>query len=440
MICIRLALCCLALLSGSFLQAQSNWPAFRGGAAAGTSDANGLPSSWSTTQNIVWKADVPGRGWSSPIVWGDRIFLTSFVSDSDAEVPKMGHYLQNIKPPTGASRWMVYCFDFNSGKLLWQKVAHEGTQDMVRHIKNSYASETPVTDGERVYVYFGNLGVFCYDLDGKELWTKKWPVAKTMGNWGTGSSPALHQDRLIIQNDNEGKSFLVALDTKSGKELWQVERKEGTIWATPFIWQNEKRTEIVTMGKIVRSYDLNGKQLWEMKGMTSPLIIPTPFARHDLLYLGAGYSGTKPVFAIRPGAVGNISLVGTAESSDQVAWFRKGASTYHPSPVVWRDYFYNMDDHGGLLTCLEAKTGKPIYERQKVGGFYTASLWAYEDKVFGLQEDGTTVVLQAGAEFRVLGKNRLEEFSMATPAIARQSLFIRTLTKLYRIEDMAKSK
>lgn len=168
--------------------------------------------------------------------------------------------------------------------------------------------------------------------------------------------------------------------------------------------------------------------------MTSPLIIPTPFARHNLLYVGAGYSGTKPVFAIRPGASGDISL-GDAESSDQVAWMRKGASTYHPSPVIWGDYFYNMDDHGGLLTCPDARTGKPVYERKRIGGYYTASLWAYEDKIFALQEDGTTVVLQAGPEPKVLRKNSLDEFTLATPAIARKSLIVRTLTKLYRIEQ-----
>jgi outer membrane protein assembly factor BamB len=412
---------------------EQNWPAFRGGAAAGTSETKGLPSTWSSTKNVVWKADVPGRGWSSPVVWGDRVFLTSFVSEADRQAPKMGHYLKQAKPPAGKCRWMVYCFDFRTGKILWEKAAHEAPQELELHIKNSYASETPITDGKRLYAYFGNLGVFCYDLDGNQLWSKKFPAVKTMGNWGTGASPALHQDRLIIQNDNESKSFLTALDAKTGNELWRVERREGTIYATPFIWQHDKRTEIVTMGKIVRSYDLDGEQLWEMKGMTSPLIIPAPFARHDLLYVGAGYSGTKPVFAIKPGGSGDIS------GSAFVAWTRNNASTYHPSPVVWGDYFYNMDDHGGFFTCLEARTGKPVYERQRVGGFYTASLWAYEDKVFALQEDGTAVVLQAGREFKVLGKNNLDEFTMATPAIASRSLLIRTLTRLYRIEDGAKT-
>jgi outer membrane protein assembly factor BamB len=430
---ILIASCLLMHGYGSAL-AQTNWPAFRGGAAAGTSAEKGLPDTWSTTQNVVWKAEVPGRGWSSPIVWGDRIFITSFISETRAPVPNMGHYLQQIKPPTGTCRWTVYCFDFKTGKMLWEKVAQEGPQSIERHIKNSYASETPVTDGKQLYAYFGNVGVFCYNLDGKELWSKKWPAATTSHNWGTGSSPALYKERLIIQNDNEEKSFLVALDTRTGNELWRVERKEGTIWATPFIWEHEQRTEIVTSGKVIRSYDLDGKQLWQMGGMTSPLIIPTPFARHNLLYVGAGYSGTKPVFAIRPGASGDISL-GAAESSDQVAWMRKGASTYHPSPVVWGDYFYNMDDHGGLFTCLDARTGKPIYERRRIGGFYTASLWAYEDKIFALQEDGTTVALQAGPDLKVLRKNSLDEFTMATPAIARKSLIVRTLTKLYRIEQ-----
>jgi outer membrane protein assembly factor BamB len=418
-----------------------NWPQFRGGPAAGVAEQSGLPDSWSTSKNVVWKMDIPGRGWSCPIVWGDKVFITSVTRDGNAEPPKKGLYMggERSKPPADTHHWKVFCIDFNTGKLLWEKQVHEGKPQGNVHIKNTYASETPVTDGECVYAYFGNLGVFCLDMDGKELWNKKWPTFKTVFSWGPAASPVLYKDRLIIVNDNEEKSFLVALDKTTGKEIWKVAREEPTNWATPFVWENEKRTEIVTPGrKKIRSYDLDGKPLWELGGM-SQIVIPTPFSRFGLLYISSGYvldNKNRPIYAIRPGATGDISLKEGETRNAYIAWYRKFGGPYNPTPIIYGDYLYVLYDRG-MVGCFDAKTGKEIYKERIHPGAsaFTVSPWAYDGKLFCLSEDGDTFVIQAGPEFKVLGKNSLDEMCMASPAISRKSLLIRTLSKLYRIED-----
>jgi outer membrane protein assembly factor BamB len=295
-----------------------------------------------------------------------------------------------------------------------------------------------VTDGERVYAYFGTVGLFCFDMDGNEVWAKKMKSYKTANGWGTAASPVLYKGRLYIQNDNQEASFLLALDAKTGKEIWKVDREEKSNWATPFVWENEKRTEIVTAGKNrVRSYDLDGKLLWELKGMSS-IVIPTPFARHGLLFISSGYvmDMMRPAYAIRPGAKGDISLKPEETSNEFIAWYNKQIAPYNPTPIVVGDYLYILLDRGALA-CYDARTGKMIYDKQRLSpnaSAFTASPWSYDGKIFCLSEDGDTFVVQAGPEFKVLRKNSLEEMCMATPAIANGSLFIRTATKIYRIE------
>jgi outer membrane protein assembly factor BamB len=432
----------LAVLLGSLwcssTLAADNWPQFRG-PAAGVSEGDNLPDRWSTTTNVVWKSEVPGRGWSSPVVWGDKVFLTSVVTDGKFEDPKKGLYFggERRQPSTDLHHWMVWCFDFQTGKKLWEKEAHQATPPSTVHLKNTYASETPVTDGERLYAYFGNVGLFCYDLDGKELWSETWGSFKTRFGWGTAASPAYHQGRIFIVNDNEEKSFLVALDAKTGKQLWRVERDEKSNWATPFVWENERRTELVTSGtNRVRSCDLDGKLLWELGGLSS-ITIPTPFARHGLLYVCSGYvlDPKKPVFAIRPGAEGDLTAEG-ADGTKHLAWHLKSAGPYNPSPLVYGDYLYVLYDLG-LLSCYDARNGQALYEKARLGGQFTASPWGYGGKVFCLNEDGDTYVIEAGPTFKELRTNSLDEMCLATPAAVRNSLLVRTLTKLYRIEDGA---
>jgi outer membrane protein assembly factor BamB len=300
-----------------------------------------------------------------------------------------------------------------------------------------------VTDGERLYAYFGNLGLFCFDLHGKPLWSKKWGSFKTRLGWGTAASPVLHKGRVFIVNDNEEKSFLAALDAKTGDEVWRVDRQETSNWATPFIWENPQRTEIVTCGSgRVRSYDLDGKLLWEFKGM-STITIPTPSAGAGLLFISSGYVGDRlrPVYAIRPGASGDISLAKDETSNQHIAWCQPQAGPYHPSPLVYGDYVYVLLDKG-FLSCYEAKTGKAVYVKERLAADsdkFTSSPWAYNGKVFCLSEDGDTFVVEAGRKFQVVARNGLDEMCLATPAIVRDSLILRTASKLYRIHAQAKT-
>jgi outer membrane protein assembly factor BamB len=435
----------LSFAASASARGQDNWPQFRGPNAAGLAPPGAhLPESWSTTQNVAWKVEIPGRGPSSPILWGDRIFVTACQSEGKIPVAKKGLYFggEQFKPPTDVHRWAVYGVDLNNGKILWETVVHKGVPKSTHHIKNSFASETPVTDGERVYAYFGNVGIFCLVMNGKELFNKDLGTFKIRFGWGTAASPVLHHDRLYIVNDNEEKSFLIALDKKTGQEIWRVDRPdEKTNWATPFIWENDQRTEIVTCGSgKVRSYDLNGKLLWELKGMSS-ITIPTPQSRFGLLYLGSGYvlekENFKPLYAIKPGASGDISLGKDETSNQYIAWRQKSAAPYNPSFLLLSDYLYVLKDMG-TLDCYDAHTGKEAYKGQRLGpagtGF-TSSPWASADKILCLSEDGDTYVVKAGPQFKLLGKNSLAEMTLTTPALTRDSLIIRTETKLYRIRE-----
>jgi outer membrane protein assembly factor BamB len=423
--------------------AQERWPQFRGPGARGVSSDSGLPTTWSTTENVAWVADVPGLGWSSPVVWGDTVYVTTVVSSEAIEEPQGGLYRgRETWSPSGAEhRWMAYALDVDTGAVRWESELHRGTPAQGYHMKNSLASETPVTNGDSVFVYFGNLGVFALDTtDGQVRWSHDVAPSATRLEWGTAASPVLHEDRLYVVNDNDGQSYLVALSAETGNEVWRTERDEGTNWSTPFIWENEQRTEIVTTGTDrVRSYDLEGNQLWELTGMSS-ITIPTPFAEFGLLYLSSGYLGdqARPVFAIRPGATGDISLRASETDNAFIAWSQPQAAPYNPSQLVYGDALYTLLDRG-FFTAHDARTGQEIYPQQRiqVGAAFTASPWAYNDKVFALSEDGDTYVMRAGESFEVLGRNALDEFTMATPAIAHGSLFIRTRSKLYRISEGA---
>jgi outer membrane protein assembly factor BamB len=419
--------------------AAEAWSQFRG-VTAGVAEAEDLPETWNATTNVVWKTEIPGRGWSSPVVAGDRIFLTSVVATAPEEAPKKGLYFGGNRetPPPDEHRWLVYAIDWKTGKRLWEREVHRGSAP-ARHLKNSYASETPVTDGAHVWVYFGGVGVFCFDREGKLAWAQPFHPYKTRYGWGTAASPVLHGGRLYIVNDNDEQSFLAALDAKTGKQIWRVEREEGSNWATPFVWENAGRTEIVTSGtRRVRAYDPDGKLVWELRGMSS-IAIPTPFAKHGLLYLASGYVGdqVRPVFAVRPDAAGDISLKADETSNKFVAWSLPQGGPYNPSPLVYGDYYYTLLDRG-FFTCHDARTGKEIYGKQRIdpaAAAFTASPWAYHGKIFALSEDGDTFVIQAGPQFKLLRKNSIDEMCMATPAIYGGSLIIRGASNLYCVRN-----
>jgi hypothetical protein len=298
-----------------------NWPQFRGTQAGLAADHPSLPATWSRTQNVVWKVNVPGRSWSSPVVWGDHVFVTTVVRVNAPfpalkPVPEYRGLSWNgsldeksIETTSEAHRWVLYDVDFRSGRIRWERVLHTAVPSQPVHQKNTYFSETPATDGERVYVYSGSIGLFAFDMSGKPVWSKPMPAVKSRMGWGTAASPTLHKGRLYVVNDNEEQSFLAAYDAPTGRELWRVNRDEHTNYSTPLVWENELRTEIVTTGTgRVRSYDLNGRPLWDIVRM-SVLTVPSPLARHGLLFVSAGYIQDRTSRSRhRPGAAGDISL------------------------------------------------------------------------------------------------------------------------------------
>ncbi len=447
--------------------APIGWPQFRG-EHAGVADASTLPIQWSSTENVLWSIPIPGRGWSSPIVWNDRVYVTTAISagafkapstgifgnDYAAELQKQGLSEDEIlKRVVGRDieltsevtdlRYMLYALDARTGRTLWEREAHTGKPFGGRHRKNTYASETPVTDGDRVYVSFGaNVGLFCYAMDGTLVWTRTWTPQPIYLDFGTAASPVVHGDRLYVQHDTDGESFLAALDKKTGKDIWTVKRTDlsGTRlksgWATPFVWEHTGRTEIVTVGRgYVVSYDVSGKELWRLAGSILQAA-PTPFAADGLLYVTAGSQGdaNRPVYAIKPGAAGDVSLATGQTSNPFVVWMQPRMAGYTPSALVYRSRLYAVNDNG-VLQVADAKTGKEIY-RVRVGGgghTFSSSPLASAGRIYAISEDGDAFVWEAGDQYTEIGKSSLGEMTLATPAADANSLYIRTATKLYRI-------
>ncbi|HSF17624.1 MAG TPA: PQQ-binding-like beta-propeller repeat protein [Vicinamibacteria bacterium] len=447
---------------------SNNWPGFRGPGSIPVSSNPRLPELWSTSQNVEWVTEVSGVGWSSPIVWGRRIFLTSATSDQPMKQPSLGtdfsnDYIAELRaeglPPEEIEKrlWerdrempheivislMLTCHDLETGKLLWERQIYHGNPKGGRHRKNSFASETPVTDGEKVYVYSTHLGLYAYDLDGNPMWVTPLEPHQTIRDYGAGASPALHKDRVFILNDNEDQGFIAAFDKETGKEVWRrlrvVEERRKTGWSTPFVWENALRTEVVTVGPgAVTSYDLDGRELWQMKRMAA-VSIQSPFARGEILYVTAGSSGgeNRPIVAIRPGGSGDITPSEGENKNEHVVWYNQLAGgTYLPTPVIYDGAMYVLYDKG-IFARYDIETGERVYRSRIAPGAaaFTASPWAYNGKVFALSEEGDTFVIEAGEKYRLLGVNSLNEWAMATPAIVGDRLIIRTQTRLYSIRN-----
>ncbi len=426
-----LAVLSVALVAGS--EPAVSWPQFRGPGGAGVLGEGRLPTTWSATDNIAWGVNVPGRGWSSPVAWNHTVFVTSAISPGAFKAPSTGIYGNDyaaelskqglsdeevtkrvtardveLTNESGQIRYMVYAFDAASGRLRWEREAHRGAPVGGRHRKNTYASETPATDGERLYAYFGNVGLFAYSLDGKRLWTARFEPQPMYLDFGTAASPVVSDGRVFVVHDNEGKSFAAAVDARTGKQLWKVERDlpAGGItsgWSSPFVWRHERRTEVVVIGRqhaVSYSPD-TGRELWRIRGLTGQST-PSPVAADGLLYLATGSQGesNRPVFAIRPGASGDISLAKGEDHNAYVAWFHPRASAYTSSPLVYRGRMYVVNDNG-ILTVFDSRTGREIYKARAggTGNTFSASPWAADGKVYLLSEDGHTFVIEAGDKY-----------------------------------------
>jgi outer membrane protein assembly factor BamB len=424
-----------------------NWPQFRG-SDAGAVVAVTLPTNWSADEHVAWKVPLPGVAWSQPVVWGERIFVTTAEAEQQPKpdpknsgpgVSRFALLFGGVsqEPPDVTYRWKVLCLDAASGKTVWEKVAREGRPTIRIHPNNTYASETPVTDGERVIAYFGMTGVYCYDLDGNLVWESELGVFPTQFAWGTGSSPLLSGDLVYIQCDNDKASFLVALDKTTGDERWRVERDEKSNWSTPYMWTNNIRRELVTAGgKSIRSYDPeSGQLLWSMAG--NGRSATTPVGNSEFLYVDSydRLTGNNGVFAaIRPGAAGDISLKAKETTNPHVAWSVRLRGTRVASPIVCAECVYVLGQGGGIVHCLNAETGQELYRtRLPDSAGFTASPLANAGKIYCLDQNGLTTVFEAGPELKVVAANSLGEMCWASPSVAGDRLLIRTVDHLYCI-------
>ena len=439
---LALGITCFAALGQAM--GEENWPAFRGSKTLGVSDNPNLPLEWTDKKNVEWRTAVPGLGWSNPVVHSGRIYLTSAVSDGEIEPRKPGLYYggDRKEPIKHMHHFMVLCLELKTGDYFWQKEVLATRPLTPIHIKNSYAAETPVTDGERVYAYFGSHGLYCLDKTGKVLWKKMFKPYKMRNGWGTGASPILDGDNLIIVNDNEEDSWLAVYNKVTGEEVWKIKREEPSNWSTPYVWKHDGTKELVLTGRNrTRSYDLSGKELWNLKWKTrTSIVIPTPFEAHGMLYIASGYVGDreKHVYAIRSGAKGDISLKPGEKSNKYIAWYDKRAAPYNPSTLVYGDEFYTLFDFG-FLACRDAKTGKVHFDKERINpdkptGF-TASPWAYRGHVFALSEAGDTYVFKAGKQYELIRVNHTGGMSMSNPALAGDRLLIRNQTHLFSIRE-----
>ena len=431
----------LAVIVGITLTVNAlagNWPQWRGPDGSGISNEKNLPSEWSPTRNIKWKTPIDGRSHSSPIVWGNRVFLTTAIEGPVVPGAKaVKHVVEGDKEflhpdSVGADRkhtFKVIALDRETGKILWQSTAWEGTPYDNRHRKSSYAASTPATDGKLVYAFFGTEGLYAYDFKGNLAWKTQLGNLGTVG-MGTGTSPILFGDLVIVQCDEENgaSSFIVALDKKTGKSVWKTARKVQVSWATPLLVKTATRTELITSGtEMVISYDpATGKELWRHKGVESNAI-PSPVANNEMVFLVAGFPA-KIALAIRLGQNGDLT------GTPNVPWKYEKGTAYVPSPIVYGDYLYLTTDRG-ILTCIDTKTGEVKYEggRIPIPATFTASPVAFEGKILMTSEDGDTFMVKAGPKHEVLGTNSVGEPVYASPAIADGRIFIRGEKNLYCI-------
>lgn len=419
-----------------------DWTRFRGPDATGVvADDPRLPARWDTSENVAWSVEIPGQGWGSPITVGNRVFISSVIADEKNLAPSAGLYLgEGVRDPAkGIHHWMVYCFDLQTGKELWKQESHAARPTVPRHPKSSYAAETPASDGERLFVLFGDLGLFCYSLDGDLLWKQMIEPKETNMDYGAAASPVVHDGQVIVVYDNKEESWIAAFDCETGNQRWRTPRQETMSWATPFVWEHDLRVEIVVPGQRQnRSYSLEGSELWSFDGDMSVLVIPSPFAAHGMCYLASGYVGDshRPTFAILPGASGRIVTDGDFSESEFIAWYQPQCSPYNTTQLVYGEFLYTVYDQG-FMTCHDAKTGKEVYGKRRFSpkGSFTASPWAYNGKVFCLSEEGLTYVIEADDTFSIVDTNPLDELCIATPSIADGKLLIRTLTKVYCVTN-----
>ena len=434
--------------SGS--DARQFWPQWRGPLATGSAPLAAPPVEWSETKNVKWKVKLPGFGTSTPIIWGDRVFVLTAVpgrknvetkaSETPAATPATspnpaegrqpgGGGFGRSEKPTEPYQFKVLCLDRNTGKILWQKVAREEVPHEGHHKDHGFASASPVTDGKHLFAYFGSHGLYCFDLEGNLKWEKDFGDMQTKNSFGEGSSPALFGNTVVIVWDHEGDDFIVALDKTTGKELWRGTRNEDTGWSTPLVVENGGKPQVVVNATHkVRSYDLTtGQQLWECAGQTANAI-PSPVATADTVYVTSGFRGSA-LFALRLDHTGDLA------GTDAVRWSYNKNTPYVPSPLLVNNALYLVTGNNGTLSCFDAKSGQANFEGERLEGIFGiyASPVAAKDHVYVLGREGTCLVLKQGTQLEILATNKLDDKTDASLALAGNDLFLRGHQNLYCI-------
>ncbi len=428
----------LVLAFVAIVAAAENWPSFRGASARGIAENAKLPVRWnaSTGENIAWKVEVPGLGHSSPVIWGDRVFLTAAISTNKTVVfERELKGALDRRQDSAKQELRVLAIDKKSGKVVWNNVAAVAEPRILRHPHNSYASPTTATDGKRVVAFFGSEGLFCYALDGKLVWKKDLGVIDQGAfdvpdyQWGTASSPILWRDTVFLQVDMQRGSFLAAFNAKTGRELWRTPRDSKPTWSTPTVIEGPTRNELVTNGvEYVTGYEpTTGKELWRLRG-TSMISVPTPFSANGLIYVFSGYfRNMRRSYAIRPGATGDIS-----GSKEWIAWMTEDAP-YLSTPVATGEYLYTLSTRG-VLSGINAKTGETLFQqRLGLSTAFSASLIAARDIVYAVNELGEFYIFRAGPKYEEVAKVEMGETVMATPAVSDSTLFVRGEKYLYAV-------
>lgn len=414
---------------------EKYWPQWRGPAANGVARHANPPLEWSETKNIRWKIAIPGKGLSSPIVWGDHVFITTAIPTEQEAAPAApeaeGGRRRGISP-TSKNKFVLMAINRRDGKTVWQRTATEQVPHEGTHLDGSWASNSPITDGEHIIAFFGSRGLFCYDMQGKLIWQKDLGDMATRNSFGEGSSPALHGNTLVVNWDHEQQSFIVALDKRTGKELWRVDRDEPSSWSTPLVVTHEGKPQvIVNATNRVRSYDLaNGKLLWECSGMTLN-VIPSPVVDDGIVYVTSGFRGSALLAIKLAGATGDLN------NTASVVWKYEQDTPYVPSPLLYDNKLYVLKVNSGILTCFNAKTGEPFYSRQRleeVPNVYASPVGA-AGRVYLTSRDGMTLVIKNAESFEVLASNKLDDDVDASLAIVDDEIFLRGRKFLYCIAE-----
>lgn len=425
---------------------ERQWPSYRGYYSSGVLDNANLPDTWDVgkNENVLWKFFIPGLGLSSPVIWGDRLFVTTAVSEKDNRGFKIGLY-GNVTSVDDDSEheWIIYCLDKTSGELLWQRTAYKGVPEIKRHPKSSHANSTVATDGKHVVAFFGSEGLYCYDMEGQLLWSKDFGVLKSVffimesAEWEFASSPIIHEGVVIIQCDVLENSFVAAYDASTGKELWKKQRNEYPGWYTPNIYYDDDRCRVVVNGYLHRgAYDFKtGEEIWRMSG-GGDIPIPTPVVSGDLIYFNSAHGKEAPIYAIHTSAKGDITLKEGESANEFVKWSIPRGGSYLQTMLVYRDYLYNCGWNGSV-TCYQAQTGEEVWsDKAGSGNSYTASPVASDGKLYITDDEGMVYVLEAGKEYKLLAENPLGDICMVAPAITDQIIFFRTLNYVIAISGI----